>query len=52
MKTITITKTEQMAIEKAIRWYISDAQRENAPQIEIDAFKKLKQVILMQNGND
>ena len=42
MKTVTITRTEQMAIEKAIRWYIADAQREKAPQVEIDYFKNLK----------
>ena len=46
MKTITITKTEQMAIEKAIRWYIADAQREKVPQVEIDYFKNLKKKFL------
>ena len=43
MRTVKLSETQVMMLEKAIRWYISDAQREKAPQIEIDAFKKLKE---------
>ena len=43
MRTVKLSETQVIMLEKAIRWYISDAERERAPQIEIDAFKKLKE---------
>lgn len=46
MKTLRLSDTQVMMLEKAIRWYISDAQREKAPQVEIDAFKKLKEMFI------
>lgn len=46
MRTVKLSDTQVMMLEKAIRWYIADAQREKAPQVEIDYFKNLKKKFL------